>query len=129
MSQTAAPVTSPWRAALCDIASIVVFVAIGRASHAEGVTLGGLTATAWPFLAGLALGWVVFRVWRAPSAIVWKGLGLWAVTVVAGLLLRVLGGDGAAPGFVIVTCVVLGLLMLGWRFGARLLARRGRRRV
>jgi hypothetical protein len=129
MSPIAAPVTSPWRAALADVASIVVFVAIGRASHAEGVTLGGLADTAWPFLAALAVVWIMLRVWRAPVAVVWTGLGLWAVTVIAGLLLRVVSGEGAAPGFVIVTTVMLAVFLLGWRLAASAVARRTRRRV
>ena len=54
-------------AALLDAAFVVVFAAIGRASHAEDV-LGGLAVTAWPFLVALAAGWAVTLAWRAPAA-------------------------------------------------------------
>ena len=37
----------------------LVFVVIGRSSHTEGLRLAGVARTAWPFLVGLAAGWVV----------------------------------------------------------------------
>ncbi len=53
---------------------------------------------------------------------------IWAVTVIAGLLLRRFAfDDGTAPAFVIVTAVVLGVLLVGWRLdAARLLVTPGR---
>jgi hypothetical protein len=129
MSQNAAPAPSRWRTGIADVVSVLAFVAIGRASHDGGFSLSGLAATAWPFLTGLILGWLVFRVWRDPGALVWGGLGLWAVTVVVGLLLRLASGETAAPGFVVVTTVVLGLFLLGWRLLIVVIVRRRRRSV
>ena len=55
-------------AALADIVGVLVFCAIGRRSHAEGLTLTGVAETAWPFLAGTAAGWLLSRGWRRPTA-------------------------------------------------------------
>jgi len=81
-----------------DIALVVVFAAIGRASHDSDV-LTGLLQTAWPFLAGLGIGWLVTLAWRAPTAPVRTGLGVWAATVIGGMLLRAASGQGTAPPF------------------------------
>ncbi|BDV31434.1 DUF3054 domain-containing protein [Microbacterium terricola] len=114
------------RAALAlglDIVLVTVFAAIGRASHQEAM-LDGLWTTAWPFLAGLALGWIVTLAWRSPIAPVRTGLGVWAVTVIAGMLLRAVSGQGVAVAFVVVAAVVLLLFLVGWRAVATLVSRR-----
>lgn len=107
-------------AAVIDTVLVIVFVAVGRASHAED--LAGMLATAWPFLAGLALGWLVMRAWRSPRRIVWTGIGLWVGTVAGGMALRALSGQGVQPSFVIVTVLVLAAFLLGWRAIAALIA-------
>ncbi len=108
---------------------VIVFAAIGRATH-DGDVLGpfgsGLATTAWPFLAALLVGWLVTRAWRGPLAIVRTGLPVWAVTVILGMVLRALSGQGVAVAFVIVAAITLALFLLGWRAIARL-ATRGRR--
>jgi hypothetical protein len=115
-------------AAGIDAALVLVFVLIGRASHSEGL-LGTLN-TWWPFLGGLAIGWLVMRAWRGPQRIVWTGIGIWLGAVGGGMLLRVLSGQGVRPSFVIVATIVLGLFLLGWRGIAILLRRvRARRRA
>jgi hypothetical protein len=101
--------------AVLDLCAVLVFVGIGRASHGEGDTAAGLGATAWPFLTGLVIGWVITRAWRRPTAIVPTGLGVWLATVAAGMILRALSGQGIALTFVIVSLVFLGVTMLGWR--------------
>ena len=50
--------------ALADVAVIVVFVLVGRASHAEGETLGGVLGVMAPFLLALTAAWVAGGVWR-----------------------------------------------------------------
>lgn len=115
-------------AAALDVALVLGFVLIGRASHAEGITLPGVLGTAWPFLAGLAVGWALSRAWRAPCGVLRPGLAIAAATAGVGLALRALAGDGVAPGFVLVTTIVLGGFLLGWRGGALLLRRFSRRR-
>ncbi len=100
-------------AAALDAALVLVFVLIGRASHNEG--LAGVLSTWWPFLVGLTIGWLVGRAWRHPHAIVWTGLVIWLFTAVGGLAVRALVGQGVQPSFAIVTMLVLGAFVLGWR--------------
>jgi Protein of unknown function (DUF3054) len=111
-------------AAVLDVLLVVVFVLIGRSSHKEGFSLLGALTTAWPFLTGLIVGWFVTRSWRDPTGIVWTGLGIWVSTVAVGVLLRSMSGQGVQPSFVIVTTIVLGLFLMGWRGIALLQARR-----
>jgi hypothetical protein len=113
---------------LLDVASVLVFVAIGRSTHAKGESVGGLVSTAWPFLVGLAAGWLVGRAWRPgrPTALVPTGVAAWLGCVAVGMVLRVLAGQGTAFAFVLVALGFLGLTMLGWRLVARLLGARRR---
>lgn len=97
---------------------MLAFVAIGRASHHDGESAAGLASTAWPFLAGLAVGLLAARAWRRPTAIVPAGLGAWLGTVIVGMLLRVVAGQGTAPAFIGVALAFLGLFLLGWRVAA-----------
>lgn len=48
-------------AAALDVAGILVFVGIGRSVHTDGITVSGMASTAWPFLTGAGLGWIVAR--------------------------------------------------------------------
>jgi Protein of unknown function (DUF3054) len=116
-----APGVRPAAAALLDVCCVLAFVAIGRASHHDGESLAGLASTAWPFLAGLALGLLATRAWRRPAAIVPAGLGAWLGAVVIGMLLRVAAGQGTAPAFIGVALAFLGLFLLGWRAVAAIL--------
>lgn len=119
-----AQASRPVLAALAvDAVLVVVFAAIGRASHGEAV-LTGLWTTAWPFLGGLVLGWVVTFAWRSPTAPLRPGLGIWAVTVAAGMGLRAASGQGTATAFVVVASVTLLVFLVGWRILATLVARR-----
>jgi hypothetical protein len=107
-----------------DTFSIVLFVAIGRREHEREATLSGLIQTAAPFLISLALAWLVLRAWRNP--IDWRtGAGIWAIVIVAGMLLRnLVFGDGTATSFVIVATAFVGLFIVGWRIVFGLLDRR-----
>lgn len=99
-----------------DAVLVTVFAALGRNSHELSATIAGVWATAWPFLAGLAISWVVALVWRRPVAVLRSGLPVWAGTVALGLTLRTtVGSGGAALPFVLVTIGTLGLMLLGWR--------------
>lgn len=105
-------------ALLLDVVLVVAFAAAGRASHDSDV-LAGLWQTSWPFLVALLVGWLVVRGWRAPAAPVRTGLGLAAVTVVGGMLLRAASGQGTALPFVVVATLTLFALLVGWRVVAR----------
>jgi Protein of unknown function (DUF3054) len=101
-----------------DICCVLAFVVIGRSAHHHGDGIAGVVMTAWPFLAGLAAGLLVTRAWRRPAAILPGGAGAWLGTVVIGMLLRVISGQGTAFAFVLVALAFLGLFMLGWRSAA-----------
>jgi hypothetical protein len=116
--------TRPATALAADVVCVVVFCAIGRRSHAEGLTLTGVAETAWPFLSGTAVGWLLSRGWRHPSAVVPTGLTVWASTVVVGMLLRKLTSAGVATSFIVVASISTAVLLLGWRVAVRLFARR-----
>ena len=107
---------------ILDICAVLAFVAIGRHTHHDGDALAGLWQTAWPFLAGLALGLVAVRSWRAPLALVPSGLGAWLGAAGAGMVIRVLAGQGTAAAFIGVALAFLGLFLLGWRVVVRIVA-------
>ncbi len=98
-----------------DCCCVLAFVIIGRASHDHGESLGGIASTAWPFLAGLACGWLAVRAWRRPLGLFPAGVGAWLGTVAVGMVLRVVAGQGTAVAFVLVALGFLGLFLLGWR--------------
>jgi Protein of unknown function (DUF3054) len=102
-------------AAAADACCVLAFVAIGRASHHDGESLAGLASTAWPFLAGLAVGLLAARAWRRPAALIPAGVGAWLGAAGVGQVLRVAAGQGTAPAFIGVALAFLGLFLLGWR--------------
>ncbi len=116
MSTPGARTAARWAAAV-DVASILLFVAIGRRSHDEtGNVVIEAVKVAAPFLIALALGWVVARAWRAPLEPV-TGMVIWVVTLVAGMLLRGFVFDrGTATAFVVVAGAFTLLFLVGWRY-------------
>ncbi|ANJ26435.1 hypothetical protein ATC03_06565 [Agromyces aureus] len=114
-------------AAAIDVVLVVVFALIGRRSHAEALDLAGLWGTAWPFLVGAAVGWLVIRAWRAPLAVWPTGVVIWIASVLVGMLLRAASGQGTAVAFIVVATLTLALLLLGWRAIALLVLRLRRR--
>jgi len=110
-------------AAILDAVLVVVFVLIGRRSHAEGLDLAGIAITAWPFLGALAAGWLAARAWRHPLAVWPTGVIVWAVTVIGGMLLRVVSGQGTQFAFIVVATLTLAAFLLGWRLVALLVTR------
>ena len=101
--------------ALADVVGVLVFCTIGRRSHAEGLTVAGVAETAWPFLAGTAIGWLLIRGWRRPTAVVPTGVVVWACTVAIGMLLRKATSAGVAVSFVVVASAATAVVLLGWR--------------
>jgi Protein of unknown function (DUF3054) len=116
-----------WPAIAMDIVCVLIFAIVGRGSHREANDLVGVLSTAWPFLAGSLTGYVVARAWRHPASLR-SGVVIWLCTVAVGMLLRLASGRGAAPIFVLVAAIALGILLLGWRavLGAVHTARRVR---
>lgn len=111
-------------AVIVDIVLVLVFAAIGRASHEEDPA--GFLLTAWPFLIALLLGHLLAALLpgrpRRPWSVLW-GAVVWVVTVAGGMLIRVLSGDTAEAPFIVVASIVLGLFLVGWRAVAAVLRR------
>jgi hypothetical protein len=103
-----------------DVACVVLFAAIGRDTHEHGLDLPGILLTAAPFAGGAAIGWLLSRAWRGPLALWPAAVVIWLSAVAFGLLLRGLAGGGLAMSFQIVTLLVLGALIVGWRLVAAL---------
>ena len=107
-----------------DLLVVLAFVVLGRTSHREGSAVAGTAATAWPFLAGAAVGWAVVVLARRGGR-PWPGRSLaaggvvLASTVVVGMSLRRVAGGGTPPSFLLVATSFLALFLLGWRAAAR----------
>jgi len=111
-------------ALLTDVVCVIVFCAIGRRSHAEGLNLAGVAETAWPFLSGTAVGWLLSRGWRKPAAVVPTGVTVWVSTVLVGMVVRKLTSAGVAPSFIVVASISTLLLLVGWRVAVGFMTRR-----
>lgn len=120
-----------------DALLVIVFCLIGRGSHHEAVIGGGLFRTLWPFAAGLVLGWAVAAAINArirtghfgpllagfDSRTLWpSGVMIWLCTLVGGMVLRTVSGQGIAFSFVLVATAVLAVFLLGWRTAWRALS-------
>ncbi len=114
------------KAVAADVLCVAVFCAIGRRSHAEGLSVSGVADTAWPFLTGTGVGWLLSRGWRGPSALAPTGVLVWACTVVVAMVLRKATSQGTAASFIVVASLTTAVLLLGWRVAAQLITRRGK---
>ncbi|MGN7227730.1 DUF3054 domain-containing protein [Dietzia maris] len=111
MSRVAVPVMI-----VLDAVLVVVFSTFGRGAHSEGLGVTQVWGTAWPFLIGLAVGWLILLATRRAPAAVGSGVLLWLATLVVGMVIRGLG-DGRVPhwSFMVVAGVVTAVLLIGWR--------------
>jgi hypothetical protein len=111
------------RAAAVDAVVVVLFVLVGRGTHGEHNAVVELARTAAPFLLGALAGWTIVAATGRSGAAWRSGLIVWAAAVVLGLFLRRVAFErGIARSFVIVTTIVLGALLVGWRAAAARLA-------
>ena len=107
-----------------DTFSVVLFVAIGRREHEQDSAISGLLHSVAPFLIALVVAWLVLRVWIRPTDRL-TGVGVWAIVVAGGMLLRnLVFDDGTATSFIIVATLFLGLFIVGWRLAFGLIQRR-----
>ena len=102
-------------AAIADTVGVLVFSVVGRRSHDEELTVAGVAQTAWPFLVGAAVGWLLARAWRRPTAVAPTGVVVWLCTVAVGMLLRKATSAGVAVAFIIVASAATAVMLLGWR--------------
>ncbi len=115
----------PAAAFLLDLGLVVVFAALGRGSHAEGIDPAGVLGTAWPFLVGTTVGWAgAWWLRKTPPVNAQDGVLVWLSTVAVGMALRALTGAGTAWSFTAVAMLVTAVLLLGWRFVADLVEAR-----
>ncbi|WP_067429530.1 DUF3054 domain-containing protein [Nocardioides jensenii] len=99
-----------------DLVLVVVFAAIGRAEHDKGNVVLGVLDTAWPFLTGVLVGWLLIRqLGRREATDIGSGITVVISAVVVGMLLRVVTGDGTAFSFIVVATLVLGVFLIGSR--------------
>ncbi len=110
-------------ALFADVVCVIVFCTIGRRSHAEGLTVAGIAQTAWPFLTGTGVGWLLIGGWRRPFTVIPVGMVVWVCTVVVGMVLRKVTSAGVSASFVVVASVSTAVLLLGWRAAAALFPR------
>lgn len=115
-------------AIVLDVLLILVFAGIGRDAHHRDQGVLGIFVTAWPFLAGAAIGWLAGRVWRAPLSLWPAGVSVWLGALVGGMVLRALTAQVVVLPFIIVATLFLALVLLGWRAVWLLVARRGSKR-
>ncbi|WP_369637364.1 DUF3054 domain-containing protein [Nocardia sp. JMUB6875] len=119
-----------------DVVLVVVFCILGRRSHDEAVLGAGLLRTFWPFGTGLVLGWVIAvavasgregasAARRFDGRAVWPtGVILWLSTLIGGMLLRAVSGQGVAFSFFLVAATFLALFLIGWRAAFQILRAR-----
>lgn len=106
-----------------DLLVVLLFVAIGFVQHGTPLTTQNLFLVGWPFAVGVLLGHLAIRAWRAPFRIWPHGVFVWAITLATTMALRTLFSAGTEVSFIIVTAIVTGVLMLGWRAAAMYLTR------
>jgi ABC-type uncharacterized transport system permease subunit len=101
---------------LLDLLSVFLFVAVGRHAHSHGLTLKGMVSTTWPFGIGLLAGWIYLRLAKRNAASMPSGFAVVLFTVVIGMILRVISGQGTAFTFIVVALSFLSLFLVGWRW-------------
>jgi hypothetical protein len=114
---------------VADLIIVLVFVVIGRATHDHGLYVLGVLSTAWPFVTGLTVGWLAIRATGRSGTRPRDGGIICLYTVVVGMTLRVVAGQGTALAFILVALGFLGALMVGWRVFVSAVRRRLARRV
>lgn len=106
-----------------DAGLVLGFVTLSRLSHGQQIGPDGVFGTAWPFLVGLVIGWLLTRSWLGTLTF-WSAFGIFACTLAVGIAFRRLTFTGAQPSFVAMAFSVLSVLLMGWRLIAYLELRR-----
>ncbi|MGC2941619.1 MULTISPECIES: DUF3054 domain-containing protein [unclassified Brevibacterium] len=119
-------------ALIVDLILVVLFTIVGHYTHSHNFELQGLVTTGWPFVAALVIAWLLTAVWDRPIAPLATGTGVWAITVLVGLVLRGVTGAGGEPGSVPVSFMIVAtslnlITLVGWRLIATAVAGGGKR--
>lgn len=116
---------SPVLPALClaaDAALVAAFAAMGNRTHESGLSAADVWSTAWPFLAGLVMGWIFTQSWRQHSTLWPAGVFVVIYTVALGMTFRYFLTDGGVQlSFVLVATGTLAVLLLARRLLTTLL--------
>ncbi len=111
---------TPGRSALCllaDAVLVTLFAVTGNRSHDSGLAPAEIWSTAWPFLLGLALSWLLSFSWGNPHRIWPTGIFVVIGTVALGMMFRTAFTDGGVQlSFVLVASASLAVLLLGRRW-------------
>lgn len=107
-----------------DVASILAFALLARVAHNSPelpLNFVGWLDTAWPFVTGIILSWILNLAakWK-PEQVAPGGVAVWLVTIVTGL--GIWGVRHAAfPhwSFIVVASSMSALFLLGWRAVAK----------
>lgn len=97
-----------------DVALVLLFVTMSRLSHDQSLAPDGVFGTAWPFLVGVAIGWLCTFSWRTTLSL-YAALGVFGCTLLLGIGFRGLTYTGSQPSFVAMATSVLAVLLMGWR--------------
>lgn len=114
-------------ALVIDVLIVAFFAVYGRSSHGMNMDFAEVWRVAWPFLASLAVAWVISRVWKRPFAPLRSGLPVTIITVMTGMTLRYSVAQPDTPVqwvFVGITTALFAVLFIGWRAIATLITRR-----
>lgn len=111
---------------LLDLAVVILFVLAGRRTHDSALVSLGTLHALWPFVASLVLAWALTRLLDLPLRGLRAGVLVWLVTLVPGMVLRALTGQGTAVPFLVVATITLAVGLLGWRVVVLLVERRTR---
>jgi hypothetical protein len=118
----------PALALAADLVAVLVFSAVGRASHEESGSVLGLVGTAAPFVVGVVAAWASPLVRARPAGFA-AGAAVVAGAAGLGLLLRWAFTGRLPLSFAVVTVVALAVLLLGWRALSAAVAHRADQRV
>ncbi|CAQ04126.1 DUF3054 domain-containing protein [Corynebacterium urealyticum] len=125
---TTAP-TSGALAPVLDLLALLIFALLARLAHDDGSGFSVLRwlDTAWPFMLGAAIVWVILRATGAGAAgfSLRTGVFVWLGSLVAGLGIWGIR-NAAVPhwSFILVATLMSALLLFGWRGIARLRTRK-----
>ncbi len=100
---------------IVDLILVLVFALLGLWSHHGGWDAVTYIRIASPFVLAYAAAAIWTGIWRTAHVFWPQGVYVWLITVLGGIGLRYLFGDGIAVPFQLVTAGSLAVLLLGRR--------------
>jgi hypothetical protein len=108
---------------VADLACVLVLALGGKNAHDADEPTWILLTIAWPFALAAGVAHLLLTLRERSPLRTWpEGAFVLAVTYALGMALRGISGRGLAPGFLVVTAIVLAGTMLGWRAVQRLVS-------